>query len=274
MKWKMGGKRMKNIFIEGLQGTGKSTLTNRLSKELPQYHVYREGDTSPVELAWCSYMTKEQYEETLAKYPQFVSDIESRTIFEENMRITAYTQILTDLPEFYQYMEGYEIYNGRVDYESFRKIIIKRYSNLNTTGNISECSLFQNAIESMMLFYQLSDEEILQFYREVYKVLNQKQFILFYLSSNHITEDILQIKKERTDENGNEIWFSLMMKYLESSPYGMEHQYSCLEDLIKHLMRRKQLECRIISEVFGQNAIILEAKQYEIEECLKHIAEF
>ena len=54
---------MKNhIFIEGLQGSGKSTLLRNLSQKYPEYKAYYEGDISPVELAWCSYMTKTQYE--------------------------------------------------------------------------------------------------------------------------------------------------------------------------------------------------------------------
>lgn len=33
-----------NYFIEGLQGSCKSTLVGRLSEKLPGYKVYREGD--------------------------------------------------------------------------------------------------------------------------------------------------------------------------------------------------------------------------------------
>ena len=61
----------KNIFIEGVPGTGKSTLLNRLAQERPEYRAYREGDLSPVELAWCSYMTKDAYEAVLRRYPDF-----------------------------------------------------------------------------------------------------------------------------------------------------------------------------------------------------------
>ena len=45
---------MNNIFIEGIQGAGKSTLLNQLQRMMPDYRAYREGDISPVELAWCS----------------------------------------------------------------------------------------------------------------------------------------------------------------------------------------------------------------------------
>ena len=59
----------KNIFIEGLQGSGKTTLLRNLSKKYPEYKAYYEGDMSPVELAWCSYMTKGEFEKVLSEYP-------------------------------------------------------------------------------------------------------------------------------------------------------------------------------------------------------------
>lgn len=34
---------MKNIYIEGIQGMGKSTLVNCLSNAIPELHVCREG---------------------------------------------------------------------------------------------------------------------------------------------------------------------------------------------------------------------------------------
>ena len=34
---------MKNIFVEGIQGSGKSTLINNIVKFNPELHVCREG---------------------------------------------------------------------------------------------------------------------------------------------------------------------------------------------------------------------------------------
>ena len=56
---------MKNIFIEGIQGMGKSTLLNAISNAIPELHVCREGDYSPIDLAWCAWMTKAEYEQML-----------------------------------------------------------------------------------------------------------------------------------------------------------------------------------------------------------------
>jgi thymidylate kinase len=45
-----------NYFVEGLQGSGKSTLVKRLAERLPDHKVFHEGDYSPVELA-CACMS-------------------------------------------------------------------------------------------------------------------------------------------------------------------------------------------------------------------------
>ena len=73
---------MTNIFVEGIQGAGKSTLVNQLQKALPGIKVCREGDYSPVELAWCARMTKEEYEELLEKYPSLREDILEHTVWD------------------------------------------------------------------------------------------------------------------------------------------------------------------------------------------------
>jgi Mg-chelatase subunit ChlI len=72
---------MKNhIFIEGLQGSGKSTLLRKLSQKFPEYKAYYEGDISPAELAWCSYMTKEQYEEVISSCDKYQKYCEKNNI--------------------------------------------------------------------------------------------------------------------------------------------------------------------------------------------------
>ena len=45
---------MKNIFIEGIQDSGKTTLMKSLYEKLDGYHMYFEGDISPIELSWAA----------------------------------------------------------------------------------------------------------------------------------------------------------------------------------------------------------------------------
>lgn len=252
-----------NIFIEGLQGTGKTTLLNNLSKKYPKYHAYREGDVSPVELAWCSYMKEADYRRILEKYDYCRGEIEQKTIREGNVYITAYTQVLAEKRSFYEEMEAFEIYNGRVDFQTFHDVIMKRYKAYDGDHSIFECSFFQNSIESMMLFYEMDDEAIAAFYKEVYDILKVKSFRMYYLDSEKILENTLQIRKERCDEQGNEMWYSLMLEYLKESPYGKRHNYQDMEDMIAHFERRRALELRIIRDVLKTDCVILKSKEYD-----------
>ena len=239
----------KNIFIEGLPGAGKSTLLNQMWREDRELKVFREGDLSPVELIWCSYMDEESWQQTLNMFPELEAEIRAKSMQEDDHYITAYTLVLADRRDFYEHMEKYEIYNGRVTYQRFKEIILKRYGAFADYGCVFESSLFQYAITTMILFYEMSDEEILEFYKEVFAILKEKQMQLIYLDVEDVRENLLRIRKERSDYMGNEMWYPLMLNYLKESPYGKASHCEDFEDLVTYFQRRRDLEKRIINEL-------------------------
>lgn len=254
-----------NYFVEGLLGAGKSTLVGALSAKLPEYKVFWEGDYSPVELAWCAYVTETQYGEILARYPGLEQEIVDKTVFEDDRRIICYTQILTDVEGFHKDLERYEIYNGNVARDLFENIILSRYQKWNGTGQIFECSIFQNIIENQMLYLMMTDEEILDFYRKLGRVLYGRPYKIIYLDVEDIFGTIEVIRKERSDEEGNELWFPLMVRYLEDSPYGKLHSLRGMDGLLTHLERRKILEHRIIDEILKDKSLVVKSKEYDLE---------
>lgn len=257
-----------NYFIEGLQGAGKSTFVQRLSDKFTDYKVFREGDYSPVELAWCAYVTEEQYRKVLAAYPSIASEIREKTVTEGAHKIICYTQILTDVPGFHKDLERYEIYNGNLDKDSFEEVILERFRRWDGEGQIFECSVFQNIIENQMLYLMMTDDEILRFYQKLERVLADKPYQIVYLDAADISGTIEVIKKERSDDQGNELWFPLMIRYLEESPYGKQHALRGMEGLVRHLERRKALEHFLMNEVFQGNVTIVQSKNYDIDDIL------
>lgn len=252
---------MDNLFIEGLQGMGKSTLLSQIARQKPEYRMCREGDYSPVELAWCSWMDAGQYATALEKYSAIRKEIEDNTFREGDHYIVTYTRILTDIPDFHKDMEQYEIYNGRKTFQELEQIIFTRYERFRDSGYLFECAFLQNIVEDLILFHQLSDEEILKFYHRLYGVMSKEHFRLLYLYSDRIAENTRIIQRERSDEQGKQMWYPLMMEYLVNSPYGKAHGYKTFEDLISHLKHRQQVELQIIREVVGDRARILPAKE-------------
>ena len=113
----------------------------------------------------------------------------------------------------------------------------------------------------MLLYLQMEEEEILDFYRRLKEVLVGKKIEILYLDVENIRGSVEIIKKERSDENGVELWFPMMVRYIEDSPYGKAHGLLGMEGLLIHLERRKKLEHRILKEVFGTETHILRSKQ-------------
>lgn len=254
---------MKNIFVEGIQGSGKSTLVNNISKWNSKLHVCREGDYSPVDLAWCALMTEEEYEVILGKYNSIQDEIMKNTIKEQEKYIVTYTKIITDIPGFYEDLERYEVYNGRKTLTELTEIILTRFQNFTDTGYLFECALFQNITEDLILFHMLGDEEIIAFYRQLFQHIDRKNLLLFYLYNEALEENIRVIRKERCDEDGNEVWYRMVLEYFVNSPYGKKHGCSDSEDLINHFKHRQELELRIVKEIMESNAIVLPAKEYD-----------
>ena len=257
---------MKNIFIEGIQGMGKSTLINSISKAIPEYRVCREGDYCPVDLAWCTWMAKDDYDKVLEKYAPIRDEIIKNTAKEHERFVVSYTKIITDIPNFHKDMECYEVYNGRRTLQELKALIISRYRTFSETGYLFECSFFQNIIEDLILFHLLDDDEIVEFYRELYSYIDKEHFLLLYLYSDKLEEYINAIKKERSDNQGNELWYPMMLEYLKCSPYGEKNGCETFEDMIRHFGHRQSLEMRIIREVIGDNAVIVPAKEWDIDE--------
>ena len=264
-----------NYFIEGIQGAGKSTLVARLAEKLPGYRVFHEGDYSPVELAWCAYLTKEQYEYILEKYTDIAEELKNNTTIEPDYKnesdkryVLTYTRVITDIPGFHKDLEQYEIYNNRIKREEFEEIIMSRFGRWNGHDQIFECSIFQNIVEDQILYYEMPDEEILDFYRRLKLKIDKQDFRIIYLDVADVAEGLSIIRKERVDNDGNEMWYPLMMEYLKNSPYGIHHGWKDFDDLVRHLEHRKSVELRILKEVFPGQAVILRSKEYDLEELL------
>ena len=111
----------------------------------------------------------------------------------------------------------------------------------------------------------MTDEEILDFYSRLKQTLTGKSYQIIYHDVEDIRGTIELIKKERSDENGNELWFPLMIKYIEESPFGKKHSLHGMEGLLTHLEKRRTLEHRIISEVFKDETLVVKSKNYDFE---------
>ncbi|MCI8431525.1 MAG: hypothetical protein HFI16_14945, partial [Lachnospiraceae bacterium] len=186
---------------------GKSTLLQVIAQSRPGFHVCREGDYSPLELAWCTWMNEPEYAGVLERYSTLRPEIRQNTFREGGNYIITYTRILTDIPGFHKDLGQYEIYNGRRSLREMEEIILSRYRRFTGTGYLSECAFLQNIVEDMILFHCLEDDAILDFYRRLYAEVQEEHFLLLYLYGSDIAESTRIIQAERSDSHGNQQWY-------------------------------------------------------------------
>ena len=258
-----------NIFIEGIPGSGKSTLLDALARHFTNYRVFREGDISPVELAWCAYMTETEYRQALSDLADLRDEIEKSTVKEGTHFITPYTKIKTVHYDFYEYMEKFEVYGGRKSPSEFRDIILRRFRAFHSGGNLFECSFFQNILEELMLYAMFSDQQIMDFYQELTALLDLSNFKLICLVSPDIRQCIQTIKEERVNPEGEEIWYQLMIGYLSRSPYGQAHQIEDFDGMISHFRRRTRLESEVMTLLPAGCCCDIESKHYDLTDLLR-----
>ena len=253
-----------NYYVEGRQGGGKSTLTGRLAEKYPDHKVYEEDDYSPVELAWCAYMNKEDYLNILDKYSSMREKIEEKAHTEDDHIIVCYTKVKTDKHEFYQDMEKYEIYNNRISFGQFKEIVLGRFEKWDGEPLIAECSLFQNTVEDLILFRDMSDEGIMDLYREIKKELEDKQVHIAYIKTEPegIRTNLENARKERVDDKGNEVWFSMLCNYFDNCPHAVRCGLEGEDGLVRHWIHRQELELRICEELFPGQYSVFSSKNY------------
>ncbi len=98
-----------SYFIEGLQGAGKSTLVNRLAENYPKKKVCREGDYTPVDLAWCAYVDETTYQGILARFPSLSEEIAKYAVPEDEIFECAMFQNILENTMLYLQMPKDEI---------------------------------------------------------------------------------------------------------------------------------------------------------------------
>lgn len=240
----------------------KTTMLEKMTQDNPKLKAYREGDFSPVELAWCAYVSHSQYEIIIKKYANLAGEIKKNTVKEGEMYIITYTRIITDIPDFHKELEQYEIYNGLKSKAEFEEIVLSRFTSWSEDNQLFECSIFQNIIENQILYLQMNDDEIVDFYRRVKDTLKGKKYKIIYLSVDNVREAEEIIKKERSDEAGNEMWFPVMIKYLEGAPFFKAHQ-----------LQKKGKHGYYIEETKTDSGTRVLPMSADVEECFKRIIE-
>ncbi|MDO5293035.1 MAG: hypothetical protein Q4F05_09825 [bacterium] len=255
---------MNRLFMaEGIPGSGKTTFARKLTEQIKNSNsevtLYTEGDLHPTDMAWCAFLTKEEFQTLCILHPDLTGQLEENKKEWNDHIILAYTKIPNLDSQLFSYLESKEIYDGRVDTETFCELNKDRFKQFGTTATgitIFECALLQNSINELLLFHNMKEEELTVYIQSLLKGVAMQNPIIIYLDVD-VKSAIERAARERIDENGNFAWENRIIEYISSSPYGVKNGLHGIKGLYEYFETRKQLELSILEH--------LPVKQYRIQ---------
>jgi hypothetical protein len=261
----------KLILIEGIPGSGKTTLSKRVADYMSEKGVtkhYAEGEGHPADLAWCACIPVEELESIYEKYPKYKIHMENHMYQEDSYAIIPYTQFPIEDSEFYQLMESYEVYDNRVDFDTFTQMHHKRWKRFGEKAkivdevNVFECAFLQNHINELLLFHNTPVDQIEEYLMNLIQTVVELNPILIYLVQPNVYETIKRVSTARLNNQGEKVWMERVIKYIEDSNYGKLHSLNGFNGMVTYFEERKKIELKIL-EKLPIKSVIIENKDYD-----------
>ena len=206
-------KNNKLILIEGLCGTGKSTLAERLHRYLIQQGIlasyYDEGaEGHPASLNWHAFYREEELKGLLERYPSRASEICSRVLKYDNNYLVPYRGV----KEFSEPITLYdELRTNELCWTSTPKATLSEFTYLiqrhwgrfaeNSKNSdevyVLEAVFLQHQIHDLLGHYQANDRQIEQHIHRITEQIAAMNPVLIYLTQPSVREQQIWISSIR-----------------------------------------------------------------------------
>jgi len=202
------------IFIDGVSGAGKSTITPKLCEKLREsgytatYHL--EGDIkSPVDSFWNAYLTKDEYTNICRTYPDFVNELSKNSLVGNDYALVRYQDLQRRYysPELYEYLKEREFcckpVNTPVPLSIFTEVfsdLWRRFIADEQTSQdfvLLDGSFLHHQINDLIRNYNASEEDIVTYLTELLQTVQSLNPIMFYLTSQDVGERLAKAQDSR-----------------------------------------------------------------------------
>lgn len=251
--------RAKFINFEGMHGCGKSTtawiLNKKMRKQGINSKVYLEVDMdyaqkNPCDIRFFALLDEKEYRKLIKMETQQSDLIERLAERIDDYYLIYYPDISNDNYNLKDKLKFYRAYDGRLDSETFIRIMLKRFNNFvekalqDDTIYVFESVIFQHIINELLRFSDLSETAISESIVEMTNALKPLNPVLFHLRTNNLKSIIDNIATERLSDNYDLYpdWIDWMVEYVKNSKYGEENNVQNREDLMRYIYDRAEIE--------------------------------
>ncbi|MHA6481653.1 P-loop NTPase family protein [Paenibacillus sp. strain BS8-2] len=207
-------KDCKLILVEGLCGTGKSTLAERLHCYLFQQGIsssfFDEGaEGHPASLNWHAFFREEEFKELLERFPNTANGIRSRAMKDGCNYLLPYRGVkeFNELNELYSELKSRELCWTDSPIASLSEFTYSiqrqwaRFAELASTSEkvyVLEAVFFQHQIHDLLKHYQATDRQIEQHIHGIADQIAAMNPSLIYLTQPSVREQQVWISSIRS----------------------------------------------------------------------------
>ena len=263
------------VFIDGIPGSGKTTLAKKLYDYLrsinKKVELYQEGDLHPIDLAWCAILKENEYQNLTSKYQKYLNQINDNMRKVKDNYIIAYTKIRVEDEDskLYDDFSKYEIYRTN-NLKTFKEAHIDLWTNFNDSFDkdtiyIFECVFLQNHINELILKHNLSDDKIITYFKDLEQTIKDTNPLMIYLDPTDVDYTVNRVIKERKTDKPEiyKDWIDLVIEYFNNTKYGKQKGYNTLSGVMRYFKDRINLEKEVLKNLNISNISINVKDDYD-----------
>lgn len=201
------------IFIEGISGVGKSTISTALCDSLNSLgfsaSCYLEGDqNSPLDLFYISYLAKDAYKELLRSYPAWADELQKKSRVEPNYALVRYQDTKREYfsSELFGYLKGHEFcYNTKklLPLSTYSEVFIDRWRRFaedkrtNQATLVFDGSFLHHQVNDLIRNYDASEDQIAAHLNALLRTIESQNPVVFYLSTQDVGRRLTKARQSR-----------------------------------------------------------------------------
>jgi hypothetical protein len=253
--------KKKLILVEGLPGSGKTTISKLVQKILLEMNIesqlFLEGDVNhPADFESVACIGEAEYD---VIKNQFLDHSLIRK--EGNSYLIPYRKLLGLPNELLELLSKDDIYE--LPFEKNQEMIVNNWGKFAETaiGNfIFECCFIQNPVTVGMIKYGVSDVLIIEYVNSLAEKVSALNPILIYINQDNLGAAFAKAVEDRPKD-----WSQGFIEYYTTQGYGKAHALEGFEGTVEVLKARKELEKKVICQL-SVPKIIINNSNYDLNE--------